>query len=324
MRTKQALTTARTTAVPAALAPFVEQARAYFDGADAANTRRAYASAWQHFAAWCASQGVEAMPAAPETIALYVTAHAGRLKIATLQQRLSAISRRHRDAGLEPPIGHHLVRRVWRGIRRDKGVAVTKKAPTLTADIARMVAAAGDGIGGLRDRALILLGYAGALRRSELVALDRSDVETTRDGLIVAIRRSKTDQEGEGAKLGIPHGSAPTTCPVRALDAWIDAAAIVAGPLFRPIRRGGAVRVDRLSDRSVALIVKRLAGRAGLDPARYAGHSLRAGLVTQAALAGVAEHVIGRQSRHKSVAVLRGYVRVATLFEQNAAAKVGL
>lgn len=253
-----------------------------------------------------------------------LTAHADALKIATLQQRLSAIARRHRDVGHEPATGHHLVARMWRGVRRAKGIAVANMTPTLTTGISRMFATTGQGLQALRDRALILLGYAGALRRSELVALDRSDVEMTRDGLIFTIRRSKTDQEGEGTKIGIPHGSSPATCPVRALDAWIDAAAIGAGPLFRPIRRGGAVLTDRLSDRSVALIVKRLAGRAGLDPAKYAGHSLRAGLVTQAALAGVAEHVIGRQSRHKSVAVLRGYVRVATLFEQNAAAKLGL
>lgn len=187
-----------------------------------------------------------------------------------------------------------------------------------------MVATLGDGPGGIRDRALLLIGFAAALRRSELVALDVDDVTEREDGLVVTLRRSKTDQEGAGAELGVPFGSDPTTCPVRALRRWYEASGIEAGPIFRPVTRHGVIGEARLTDRSVALVVKRTAERAGLDPVQFAGHSLRAGLITSAAEAGVQERHIMAQSRHKSVPVMRRYIRGATLFQDNAAAAVGL
>ena len=162
-----------------------------------------------------------------------------------------------------------------------------------------MVDAADAGLIGARDRALILLGFAGAFRRSELVALDIEDCAFGKDGLTVTLRRSKTDQEGAGRKIGIPYGSNPETCPVRTIQAWIEQAGISAGPLFRSISRHGQVQPGRLSPIDVARVVKKLAERAGLDAAKYAGHSLRAGHATSAAIAGASERSIMNQTGHR-------------------------
>lgn len=177
---------------------------------------------------------------------------------------------------------------------------------------------------GIRDRAFLLLGFAGAFRRSELVDLDVIDIVVNPDGVIATIRRSKTDQEGASQKVGIPYGRRPDTCPVLALTAWLELAGITSGPIFRPITRHGAILPARLSDRSVARIVQRSTEAAGLDPTQFAGHSLRAGLATSAAMAGAEERDIMRQTRHRSVAVARRYIRDGSLFRNNAAATVGL
>ena len=230
-----------------------------------------------------------------------------------------------RAAGLPTPTDDAGVRALWRGIRRRKGTAQVGKTAAVTAPVRRMVEALPAGTAlGVRDRALLLVGFAGAFRRSELVAPDVADVDWTADGLVITVRRSKTDQEGEGAKVGVPYGRFPETCPVRRLRAWLDWAAITAGPIFRTVTRHGQVLEQRLSDRAVALAVKRAAELAGLDAARYAGHSLRAGLATSAAIAGAEERDIMRQTRHTSVAVARRYIRDGSLFRRNAAAAVGL
>jgi integrase len=169
-----------------------------------------------------------------------------------------------------------------------------------------------------------VVGFAGAFRRSELAALDVADVEATDDGLVVHIRRSKTDQEGEGASVGLPYGSDPNTCPVRTLRAWLAAADIDEGPIFRSATPHGRITDRRLPDEAVSHRLQRAARAAGLDASRLAAHSLRAGLITSAAEAGVAERDIMRHSRHKSVAVFRGYIRDVGLFNANAAAAVGL
>jgi integrase len=172
---------------------------------------------------------------------------------------------------------------------------------------------------------MLLVGFAAALRRSELVVLDRCDVADTPEGLVVTLRRSKTDQEGGGRKIGVPYGSHPATCPVRVLRAWTDTAAIVEGPLFKPtIDRSGRLGDSRASDRAVARAVQRAARAAGLDPRLYAGHSLRAGLATSAAAAGASERSIMNQTGHKSLPMVRRYSRDGSLFTDNAAAAVGL
>ncbi len=177
---------------------------------------------------------------------------------------------------------------------------------------------------GLRDRALLLVGFAGAFRRAELVSLDVSDLEFSSAGLTITLRRSKTDQEGRSRRLGIPYGSSEATCPVRALEAWLESARIQDGPIFRPLDRFQRVQPTRLSSERVALIVKRRAKAVGLDPARYAGHSLRAGLATSAAAAGASERVIMSQTGHRSADMVRRYIREGSLFQSNPAAMVGL
>ncbi|MFN3649728.1 MAG: site-specific integrase [Armatimonadota bacterium] len=307
-----------------ALASLAGQARDYIGQAKAENTLRAYRADWRDFTAWCERAELSALPAAPQTVALYLTDRAETCKVSTLQRRLSAISQVHEVAGYGSPTKSSPVRLVWQGIRRAKGVAQQGKAPAVTADIRSMVAALPAGALGVRDRAILLVGFAGAFRRSELVGLDRGDVELTRPGVTVTLRRSKTDQEGQGRKLGIPYGSRPDTCPVRALLEWLEVSAIVEGPLFRPLNRHGGILEGRLSDKAIARVVKRAAEAAGLDPTRYSGHSLRAGLATSAATAGVSERAIMQQTGHRSVGMVRRYIREGCLFRENAAASVGL
>ena len=211
-----------------------------------------------------------------------------------------------------------------KGIRRTKGTAPAQKAPALTDDIRAMVDVTDAGIIGARDRALILVGFAGAFRRSELVGLNVEDCTFGKDGLTIILHRSKTDQDGAGRKVGIPYGSNPETCPVRVLQTWIEQAGITSGPQFRSISRHGRVQSGRLSGVDVARVVKKLAERAGLDPAKYAGHSLRAGHATSAAIAGASERSIMEQTGHRSVQMVRRYIRDGSLFRENSAGKLGL
>ncbi|NTU85099.1 MAG: site-specific integrase [Chloroflexales bacterium] len=308
----------------AALAQAAQQARDYAEAAKAPNTRRAYQADWRAFTAWCEAHGRASLPATPETLILYISALAESRKVATIQRRLSSISVAHQLAGHPSPTHEAHVRTVMQGIRRTKGAAPAAKEPAVTKVLKAMVEALPEGAIGARDRALLLLGFAGAFRRSELVSLDVADVRETSDGLVVTLRASKTDQAGEGTKKGIPYGSTPHTCPVRAVRAWKELAGLSEGPLFRPINRHGQVRPRRLTGHAVATIVKRAATLAGLEPAHFSGHSLRAGLATAAAQAGVSERVIMRQTGHKSLPVLRRYIRDGSLFRENAAAQVGL
>jgi len=187
-----------------------------------------------------------------------------------------------------------------------------------------MIATLPNNMIGTRDKALLLLGFAGAFRRSEIASLMVEDLTFSRDGITVLLRRSKTDQEGEGRKIGIPYGSNIDTCPVRAIEDWLQASSITTGPLFRSVNKGGKVQASPLCDKAIALIVKRTAEAAGLNPADYGGHSLRAGLATSAAMAGVEERVIMKQTGHRSVNMVRKYIRDGSLFRENAAAKIGL
>jgi integrase len=187
-----------------------------------------------------------------------------------------------------------------------------------------MVGTLPDSLIGHRDRCLLLVGFASAMRRSELVGLDVDDIEDTRDGLIVTIRRSKTDQEAEGRQIGIPYGSDPATCPVRAYRRWLEASGLDSGPVFRSVNRHGTLGANRLGGRSVALVAQSHAQAAGLDPTSVAGHSLRSGMATSAARSGATEAQIMAQTGHRSLPVLRRYIRRGSLFNDNAAAKLGL
>ncbi|HWQ55914.1 MAG TPA: tyrosine-type recombinase/integrase [Bryobacteraceae bacterium] len=306
------------------LAAVADTAREYIRASKSDATRRAYRGDWSDFTAWCRANGAPALPASPDTVVLYVTAAAASHAVSTLTRRLAAISQAHKTAGYDSPTGAAAVRAVMTGIRRAKGTAQNAKAPTMTDDIRAMVAALPAGLLGVRDRALLLVGFAGAFRRSELVGLDQGDVETTRDGLVITLRRSKTDQEGEGRKVAIPYGSNPDTCPVRALDDWLAASGITTGPLFRYVNRHGQLGTQALSGFAVSKAVKRAVAAAGLDASKYSGHSLRAGLATSAAAAGVSERIIMKQTGHRSVNMVRRYIRDGSLFRENAAGQVGL
>jgi site-specific recombinase XerD len=304
-----------------------EAAWSYVRASKAANTVRAYRADLADFTLWCKEHSRESLPAQPETICLYITALAGHsVKPSTIQRRLSSISQAHQLAGQDPSPTHDaFVRMTMSGIRRTLGTAPAQKAPVVTSELRRLLAVTPeDTKAGLRDRALLLVGFAGGFRRSELVGLNVEDLLDTDDGLRVQIRRSKTDQEAEGRELGLPHGQHPETCPVRAVRAWRKAAGINDGPLFRPINRHDQIRVARLTPEGVALVVKRAAERAGFDPTHYAGHSLRSGLATAAAAGGAPERAIMRQTGHRSVQTVRRYIRSGSLFTDNAAAYVGL
>lgn len=303
-----ALTTTQTARLPSAVLP--GRAAPFIAAARSENTRRAYAGAWEAFCAFCVGRGIAPKPAGAALVADYLThlAESGR-KVATVNMAASAIAAAHRTAGHDDPTKHEAVRLLLTGIRRKLGTAPSQKAPALRDDLSRMLAALPATLAGTRDRALLLLGYAGAFRRSELVSLDVADLRFTSDGLVIVLRRSKTDQEGEGALKHIPALERSALCPVAAVRAWLTAAGLASGPLFRKVDRWESVGDVRLNDRTVALIIKRAARGAGLEPRQFAGHSLRAGFATQAAADDVDTLAIREVTGHKSDLMLSRYVR---------------
>jgi site-specific recombinase XerD len=312
----------RSEAVTAQVSP---DAARYAEESRAPATRRAYLCDTRRFASWCATRGLSSTPASIETVANFLSWMASNgFRIATIERNLVAISIAHRQLGFESPRRSEFVREVLRGIRRGLGVAPRRKRALVAADLKAMLAATADGIKGSRDRALLALCFAGALRRGELVGLDVADVTFMGAGVEILIRKSKTDQEGAGARIGVPHGIFPESCPVRLVRAWMQAAGLEDGPLFRPINRHGHVSSRRLSGKAVATLVKSLASTTGVDPTTVGAHSLRAGLVTTAIRGGKSERLVMKHTRHRSVAVFRSYVRDADLFAENAAASIGL
>ncbi len=306
------------------LAGIADRAAEFVQQSKSKNTVRAYQSDFGDFSAWCKAHNLSSLPASQDTVALYVADLSSSLKPGTLTRRLSSISQAHQIAGIESPTTSAKVRLVMQGIRRNKGTAQSAKTPVLVEDLKRMIACLPEGLLGVRDRVLLLIGFCGAFRRSELVALNRADIEFTRDGLVVTIRQSKTDQDSEGRKIGVPYGSSLVTCPVRSMQDWLEKSGILEGPIFRPINRHGKMATFRLSGAAVADVVKRYVGMGGLDTANFAGHSLRSGLATSAAMAGASERSIMNQTGHRSLNMVRRYIRDGSLFRENAAAVVGL
>ena len=286
---------------------------AYVRDSLSTNTGRAYRSDLVHFGSWGGC-----VPASAEIIATYLAVHADILSVATLVRRIASISKAHEARALSNPTRSELVRSTMRGIKRTHGCAQREAKPLLRDDLLLVLDAMGDGLKDIRDRALLLIGFAGGLRRSELVGLDVTDIEHVRQGVVLHVRRSKTDQEGYGQKVGVPLGRT-RWCPVAALDAWLSASRIDEGAVFRPVDRHGRVQDARLSGEAIALVVRERVAAAGLDPAQYSGHSLRAGLATSAAQAGVPTWRIRAQTRHASDAMLARYIRDGELFTENAA-----
>jgi len=308
------------------VARLLTQAEASFRAARAGSTIRAYTHDWQQFRAWCEANGFVSLPASPQTVILYSTDlaknHGKRWN--TLSRRIAAISQLHSQAGFESPTRSWAVKQFLQGLRRELGIAPVRKRPVLVGDLQEILKQIPESLLGKRDRALLLLGFSGAFRRSELVGLDAKDIEVQRAGIALTIGRSKTDQEGQGRILGIPYGIEEATCPIRALEAWRNAAEIQSGPLFRPVNRHGRVLASRLSGEGVAIVVKRYVEKLGYDPAHFAGHSLRAGLATSAAAAGKSERAIMNQTGHRSIMTVRRYIRDGNLFRENAADGLGL
>lgn len=290
-----------------------DEVRSYVRQSLAPSTLRAYRVDLDHFAAWGGT-----IPSSDVQVAAYLAAHAETLAVATLVRRLASISQAHAILGLPSPTGAALVRATLRGIRRARGVAQRQAKPLLRDDLFLVLDRMGDDVRSIRDRALMLLAFAGGFRRSELVAIDCTDIEPVRQGLIVTLRRSKTDQEGAGRKLGVPLGRT-RWCPVAAVTRWIDVAYITAGPVFRPVDRHGNIGAGRLSGEAVSIVVRERVAAAGIDPTGYSGHSLRAGFATSAAQAGVSTLKIRAQTGHASDAMLARYVRDGELFVGNAA-----
>lgn len=301
----------------------VASARTFAAASRSSSTKRAYATDWRDFEAWATARGFDSLPAAPAVVALYITDLAARLKPSTISRRLAAISVAHQQAGHPSPTSHEEVRAITTGIRRTLGTAPREAAPLSLGDLRSMLAHLPDTVLGTRDRALLLVGFAGAFRRSELVGINISDLQRREEGIVVTVRRSKTDQEGEGRRVALPIGRDHHTCPVTAVETWCSEAGITDGPLLRSIDRHGRMG-GRLTPGAVNLIVKSAARRARLDPEMISGHSLRAGFATTAAAAGASERAIAAQTGHRSMNVLRRYVRHGSVFTDNAATQIGL
>lgn len=310
------------TKMPVVDAALIDEARRLDDLAVSTNTRRAYDAAWKRWVRFAEPRGHQLSPAEPASVALFV-AHAGRLYgLATIEQTLSVLSARNRADGYPSPLSHPSVARVWRGLRRDHAGSRSCKSPLLAEDVKAMVAAVSPGPAQARDRALVLFAFASAMRRSEIAEIDLADLEFDRRGLSVKIKRSKTDQSGEGQSVYLLPGH-PPHCPLDALDAWLSDRGEAPGRLFLSIDRHGN-HGRGLSDRSIADILKKHAAAIGIDPRRIGGHSARSGFVTQALLNGSDARDVQLQTRHKSFTMLQRYARAADLKRSRVSGNLGL
>jgi len=299
-----------------------EKATAFACESQAKNTLRAYRADWQDFQSWCGKNNLESLPADPRTVQLYLTALSERCKVSTIKRRIASIAHIHLAHGYGSPREHPAVKAVLAGIRRKNGAAQEGKSPILKDDLRAMVESLPLTLTGTRDKAILLVGFFSACRRSELVGLNVEDVLLTMEGAVLGLRKSKTDQEWEGRQIGIPFASNRRLCPVEALKDWLNASRVNSGAIFRAINRYGRVSDRRLCARAVAEIVKASAGAAGLDASKFSAHSLRSGFCTEAALSDVEERLIMKQTGHTTERVVRGYIKEASVFQNNGAAAV--
>ncbi len=272
--------------------------------------------------------GFQPLPADPETVGAYLAAAGLGYALPTLRRRVAAIARAHRMAKQPLDTRHPAIRETLRGIARTHGEPPRRSAALATEDIKRLIATCGTDLAGLRDRALLLLGFAGALRRSELVGLDLAHLRPTPLGMRLLIARSKkTDKAGEGVEIGIARGSTPETCPVRAVRAWLKAAEITDGPIFRRVTQWGTVGQHRLHPDAVRQILLKRAAAAGIEGTLLepiTPHGMRAGFITTAYRNGVPDEEIMGHTRHRSLPTMRGYIRRGKLGKESPAGKLGL
>jgi integrase len=307
------------------LRDLVKRANFFAGRSIAPATKRAYESDWAHFNKFCLEWNFESLPATPETVAMYLTNMADRkIAVSTIVRRCTSITAIHRASGSSSPCKDDRVNRVLSGIRRECGKPQQKAKPIHWDTLVSMLGKCDSLMFGIRDAALLSLGWCSALRRSEIVALDFGDIEFTAEGVILTVRRSKTDKAGNGQSVGIPRSNGPV-CPVAALKRWIDRRGDNPepnDPLFSKIGVSGRGKwwwpiSGRLSPRMVSEIVKHYIGLVGLDQNLYSAHSLRRGLATDAGARGVPERVISRHTRHRSIETLRGYIEDGTIWAEN-------
>ena len=291
------------------------------------NTIRAYKSDFKDFVLFCVQNGFKSLPSEPKIVSLYLTQLSTKdIKISTIKRRLVSIGVIHKLKGHYLDTKHPSIIENLMGIKRRKGVNQKGKKPLLINDLKKIINVIDDQQKGIikrfRDRSIILIGFSGGFRRSEIVGLDYDDLEFVKEGLKINIKRSKTDQFGEGSIKGLPFFDNSEYCPVVSIQNWIEISKISSGPLFRRFSKGSNLTEKRLTDQTVALLIKNYLNLAGIDSRNYSGHSLRSGFATTAAEAGVEERSIMAMTGHKSSEMVRRYIKDANLFKNNALNKI--
>ena len=293
------------------------------------NTLRAYKSDFKDFGLFCAKNGFISLPSEPKVISLYLTHLSTKdIKMSTLKRRLVSIGVIHKLKGHYLDTKHPSIIENIMGIKRRKGSSQKGKKPILISDLKILIKAIdkqkNDEIKKLRDRTIILIGFSGGFRRNEIVSLNYDDLEFMPEGLKITLRRSKTDQYGEGTLKGLPYFDNPEYCPVLSIKKWLDFSKINTGPVFRRFNKGSKLSEKRLTDQTVALLIKQYLKLAGIDSRSFSGHSLRSGFATSAAESGAEERTIMAMTGHKSTEMVRRYIKEANLFKNNALNKIKL
>ena len=292
----------------------------------AKNTLRAYKSDYRDFGTFCAKHGLNSMPSEPKIVSLYLTHLSKNSKISTLRRRLVSISMVHKLKGHYLDTKHPIIVENLMGIKRVKGSVQKGKKPILINHLKSLINIIDqqkiEEIKKLRDKSIILVGFGGGFRRSELISIDHEDLEFVQEGIKITIKRSKTDQFGEGMIKGLPYFSNEDYCPVKNLQKWLDISKIKSGPIFTRFSKGSLLTGKRLSDQSVVLLMKKYLNLAGIESANFSGHSLRSGFATVAAASGADERSIMAMTGHKTSQMVRRYIKEANIFKNNALNKV--
>ena len=293
----------------------------------AKNTIRAYKSDFEDFGLFCTQNGFKSLPSEPKIISLYLTQLSTKdVKISTIKRRLVSIGVIHKLKGYYLDTKHPLILENLMGIKRRKGSIQNGKKPLLINNLKRLINAIDhqkkEQIKIFRDRTIILIGFSGGFRRNEIVSLDYDDLDFVEEGLKINVKRSKTDQFGEGSIKGLPYFDNSQYCPVLSIKKWIEISKINSGALFRRFTKGSNLSEKRLTDQTVALLIKEYLDLAGINNKNYSGHSLRSGFATTAAEAGAEERTIMAMTGHKSTEMVRRYIKDANLFKNNALNKI--
>jgi len=293
------------------------------------NTVRAYKSDFNDFGLFCAQNGLKSLPSEPNIVSLYLTHLSTKeVKMSTLKRRLVSIGVIHKLKGHYLDTKHPSIIENIMGIKRRKGSVQKGKKPILINSLKKIINVIDelktDEIKKIRDRTIILIGFSGGFRRNEIVSLDYDDLDFVPEGLKITLKRSKTDQFGEGTLKGLPYFDSSQYCPVLSLKKWIETSNINSGPLFRRFSKGSKLTENKLTDQTVALLIKKYLNLAGIDSKNYSGHSLRSGFATSAAESGAEERSIMAMTGHKSTEMVRRYIKEANLFKNNALNKIKL